>query len=595
MLRTKIVCTIGPASRDPQVLARLIAAGMDVARLNFSHGDHAFHAENIHNLRQASAEAGKAVAILVDLQGPKLRVGALPSEGLTLEEKELVLLSPRADAVAGEVEQDSGAKVIPVQFQRLAEAVEPGYRILLDDGLLELTVEAVQAPDVRCRVLVGGVLTSNKGINLPRAALSIPAITEKDKEDLRFALEHQADWIALSFVRRAQEVLDLKQLIQDLSPFGRLTPVIAKIEKPEALDNIDEIIAAADGIMVARGDLGIEMAPESVPMIQKMIIKKCNQAGVPVITATQMLDSMIRNPRPTRAEASDVANAILDGTDAIMLSGETAVGKYPEQAVRTMRNIAMQAEQVLLANASVTPPKPGRVSLSSAVSHAAVDIANLLNASAILAPTASGATARQLSHLRPISPVIAITPSVAVQHQLALHWGVTPLISRRAENTDEMFQDAIKVALDRELVKAGDIVVITGGSAGAQPGTTDLVKVIRLPRRLACGEGVGTRTVVGRLRKLVGPLSDEVVVRYDEIVVTPQTDRTFVKPLRNAAGLISGESGPDCHSYLLANELGLSAVLGVSNLDELPEGEWVTLSPELGLVVERSDIVPRSK
>lgn len=595
MLRTKIVCTIGPATRDPQMLARLIAAGMDVARLNFSHGDHAFHAENIHNLRQASAEAGKAIAILVDLQGPKLRVGHLPDQGLTLEEGQLTLLTPLAPAVAGEVRPETGALVVPVQFQRLAEAVEPGYRILLDDGLLELTVEAVEGHEVLCRVEVGGVLTSNKGINLPRAALSIPAITEKDKEDLRFALEHQADWIALSFVRRAQEVLELKQLIQELSPFGRLTPVIAKIEKPEALDNIDEIIAAADGIMVARGDLGIEMAPESVPMIQKTIIKKCNQAGMPVITATQMLDSMIRNPRPTRAEASDVANAILDGTDAIMLSGETAVGKYPVQAVRTMYNIALQAEQVLLSRAAVTPPKPGRVSLSSAVSHAAVDIANLLNASAILAPTASGATARQLSHLRPVSPIIAITPSVTVQHQLALHWGVTPLMSRRAQNTDEMFQEALKVALDHNLIKAGDTVVITGGSAGAQPGTTDLVKVIRLPRHLAFGEGVGTRTVTGRLRKLVGPLSDDVQVRYDEIVVTPKTDRSFVKPLRNAAGLISGESGPNSHSYLLATELGLSAVLGVSNLDELRDGEWVTLSPKHGLVVERSDILPRSE
>lgn len=593
MLRTKIVCTIGPATRDPQMLARLIAAGMDVARLNFSHGDHAFHAENFRNIRQAAAEVGKAVAILVDLQGPKLRVGHLPEEGLELQDGQQVVLSSHPNARAGEVRADTGALVVPVQFRRLAEAVEPGYRILLDDGLLELVVEAVEGDEVRCRVQVGGVLTSNKGINLPRAALSIPAITEKDKEDLRFALEHQADWIALSFVRRAEEVLELKRLIHELSPFGRLTPVIAKIEKPEALDNIDAIIAAADGIMVARGDLGIEMAPESVPMIQKAIIKKCNQAGVPVITATQMLDSMIRNPRPTRAEASDVANAILDGTDAIMLSGETAVGKYPVQAVRTMYNIALQAEQVLLAQAAATPPKPGRVSLSSAVSHAAVDIANLVNASAILAPTVSGATARHLSHLRPRSPIVAITPSVTIQHQLALHWGVIPLVSRRAQTTDEMFQDALKLALEQGLIKAGDTVVITGGSAGAQPGTTDLVKLIRLPRHLATGEGVGSRTVMGRLRRLEGPLSPDVQVRYDEIVVTSKTDRTFVEPLRNAAGLISGESGPESHSYLLATELGISAVLGVSNLDALEEGQWVVLSPDAGLVAERSDVTPR--
>ena len=345
LLRTKIVCTIGPASREPEMLADLIEAGMDVARLNFSHGEQAFHAETIARIRAASAAAGKPVAILGDLQGPKLRVGVMQEGGVPLAEGETLVLT--TEHITG------GPGRVPVQYELLPEVVEPGDRILIDDGLLELIVTAVAGPEITTRVVTGGILNSNKGLNLPRAALSIPAITEKDREDLAFAIEQGLDWIALSFVRTAEEVLDLKGYIRTLSAFGHQTPVMAKIEKPEAIQNIDAIIAAADGIMVARGDLGIEMSPEDVPMLQKMIIAKCNARGKPVITATQMLDSMIRNPRPTRAEASDVANAILDGSDAIMLSGETASGKYPLEAVRTMARITAVVEQEQCAKCAV--------------------------------------------------------------------------------------------------------------------------------------------------------------------------------------------------------------------------------------------------
>lgn len=590
MLRTKIVCTIGPASRDLDKLIKLAQAGMDVARLNMSHGDHAYHAETVRLVRQAEAQVGKALAILADLQGPKLRVGQMPADGILLQEGQRVVLTAAADAPAiGETRAD-GVAVLPVQFKSLPQAVGRGYRILLDDGLLELVVEDLDEASVTCRVQTGGLLTSNKGINLPKAYLSIPAITDKDWDDLAFALEQQVDWIALSFVRQPEEVLELKRVILESSPFGRATPVIAKIEKPEAVENIDQIIAVVDGIMVARGDLGIETSPEAVPMMQKMIISKCNQAGVPVITATQMLDSMIRNPRPTRAEASDVANAILDGTDAIMLSGETAVGKYPVQSVLTMARIAQQAEQGL--SGGPNRPATGRSSISRAVCHAAVDTVHTLGASAIIAPTIGGSTARMLSQFRPPCPIVAITPSPAVQHQLALFWGVRPLLSHRSMSTDEVIGDAVKLAWEAKLVHEGEIVVITAGAAGSMPGMTDLIKVHRLPFILARGQGVGAQPVPGRVRHLEAPLSPDVRVSYDEIVVTSGTDRSFVEPLRGAAGLISREGGEQCHSARLARELGLPAVVGVDTLDKLVEGQRVVLHPELGMVVERVDYEP---
>lgn len=481
MPRTKIVCTIGPASREPKMLRQLMLAGMDVARLNFSHGDRPTHAQNIERIRAAAAEVGKtcpersrrAVTILADLQGPKLRVGTMESAGVSLIEGATVTFT--TDDVIGR-----GPEALPVQSDALPRLVSPGNRILLDDGLLELQILSTGETEIHCRVLVGGVLESNKGINLPHTPLDIPAITAKDRQDLAFALAHQVDWIALSFVRAAADVLELKRLIRTLSPTGEPVPVIAKIEKPEALDNIDSIIAAADGIMVARGDLGIEISPEEVPMAQKRIIEKCNREGKPVITATQMLESMIHNPRPTRAEASDVANAILDGTDAIMLSGETSIGAYPAKAVRTMIRIADEVEMrrsQVFACPFLTPEKRPDHTVADAVTHAARETAHDLNAAAIITPTASGYTARLMSRYRPRSPIVAVTPSPVVQRQLVLYWGVTPLLAPRTDNTDEMIAQAVKAAHDHGLVSEGDTVVITAGAAGTTPGTTNLIKV----------------------------------------------------------------------------------------------------------------------
>jgi len=470
MLRTKIVCTIGPASRAPEMLRELMLAGMDVARLNFSHGDQAYHGENIKRIRAAADEVGKPIAILTDLQGPKLRGGEMEGEGVLLASGEEVILTTRP--IVGHPGQ------VPVQYAHLPREVEPGDRILIDDGLLELEVLSAGETDIACRVIAGGLLKSNKGMNLPRASHAIPAITDKDREDLRFVLEQQVDWVALSFVRHSGEVRELKGMIRELSDFGNPVPVVAKIEKPEAVDDIDGIIEAADAIMVARGDLGIETSPEAVPIVQKMIIAKCNAVGKPVITATQMLDSMIRNPRPTRAEASDVANAILDGTDAIMLSGETAVGKYPLESVRTMVRIAQEAERGWMEGLAKPRPLFGpATSTADAVGHAAREMAWDLRAAAIITPTISGHTARLISKYRPHCPIIAVTPSPRVQRQLALYWGIYALLCRRAESTDEIIAGAVRAAQEHGLVKRGDVVVITAGAAGSEPGTTDIIKV----------------------------------------------------------------------------------------------------------------------
>jgi pyruvate kinase len=462
------------------MLRQLIVAGMDVARLNFSHGDHDEHRENVARIRAAAEVVGHPVAILADLQGPKLRVGKMVDGGVALVEGSEAILT--TEPVLG-----SSPDRLPVQYLGLPRWVKPGDLILIDDGLLELHVLSTTRTEVRCRVVTGGVLKTNKGMNLPRTPPDIPSITAKDRADLDFALRQGVDWVALSFVRRADEVLELKRLIAGLSTDSPHVPVMAKIEKPEALENIEAIIDAVDGVMVARGDLGIEIRPEEVPVAQKRIIEASNQAGIPVVTATQMLDSMIRNPRPTRAEASDVANAILDGTDAVMLSGETSIGAYPLSAVKTMVRIANEVEAHCPLDARYPRPYArlfaemagdAPMTIADAVSHAARGAAHDLDAAAIVTPTSSGYTARIMSHHRPRSPIIAVTPDKSVQRQLVMCWGVTPLFAPRTEDTDEMLAHALDAARDRGLVRQGDTVVLTGGAAGSPPGTTNLMRVL---------------------------------------------------------------------------------------------------------------------
>lgn len=587
-MRTKIVCTIGPTSRDPEMLTKLIRAGMNVARLNFSHGTQEFHAENIRRIREAAAALGKPIAILGDLQGPKLRVGIMQEGGVLLATGETLILT---------TEHITGAPGrVPVQYEKLPEVVEAGDRILIDDGLLELVVTDVAGQEITTRVVTGGILNSNKGLNLPRAALSIPAITEKDREDLCFAIEQGIDWIALSFVRTAHEVWDLKRAIRELSAFGHQTPVIAKIEKPEAIDNIDEIIAAVDGIMVARGDLGIEISPEAVPMLQKMIIQKCNAAGKPVITATQMLDSMIRNPRPTRAEASDVANAILDGSDAIMLSGETASGKYPLEAVETMARITVEVESHSLdQRVRLSQNRSTGRTFAEAVAHASVETALDLSARAIVTPTASGSTARIISRFRPPCPIVAVTPNPFTQRELVLFWGVYPLLSHRGATTDEVINDAVEAAQRAGYVGEGDVVVVTGGSVEGGGGTTNLMKVHLIECVLGHGHGLGDRKVIGRVRRLTTPVDPATRLGPDEIIVAPGTDRTFLPILHRAVGLITADADPNAHCRLVALEMGLPAIVGVEGgIEHFTDGQHIVMDTKRGLIYERPPALWRS-
>ncbi len=470
--RTKIVATVGPACESREQLRALLSAGVDVFRLNFSHGEVAQKIEWIETIRELSREQKRAVSILGDLQGPKIRTGLMRNGAQPLEVGQIVSIT------TAEVEGADG--LIPTIYQALPQDVVPGDQILLDDGQLELEVLGVADGQVRCKVKVGGILKDRKGINLPGVKVSAPALTEKDLQDLQFCIEQHVDWLALSFVRTADEVYHLKDLIyQQQSPLK----VIAKIEKPEAVENFDEILTAADGIMVARGDLGVEVPSEKVPLIQKMIIRKCNAQGKPVITATQMLESMIQNPRPTRAETSDVANAILDGTDAVMLSGETAAGLHPQEAVQVMDRVARDVEADLLLRSHRFEPIAavnGYHNLAEAIGQAACRAAESVNAAAILAFTQTGSTAALVAKYRPALPILAVTPTTLVRRQLALYGGVRSLKVPIQGSTEAQIASVEAAVLESGLLKKGDVVVITMGSPMSTPGTTNLLKVHRL-------------------------------------------------------------------------------------------------------------------
>jgi pyruvate kinase len=461
--RTKILATIGPASGDRARLAALVDAGMDAARLNFSHATHDQHRAWADLIRNAADDAGRPLALVADLQGPKLRVGDLERPSLVSRGEEVVI-------AAEEAARDGD---LPVSPAVIGEVLRAGNDVLIDDGLVRLRVEEVEDGRARCAVVVGGVISSHKGVNLPGVALPIPSLTPKDRSDLELALELEVDYVALSFVRRAEDVRELRQLIEQT---GSHAEVIAKIEKSEAVDVLDEILAATDAIMVARGDLGVEIGPASVPLLQKRIILRSLELGKPVITATQMLESMIEHAEPTRAEASDVANAVLDGSSALMLSGETAVGAYPIEAVSYMDRIARAVEPSLGYRHQM--PDPGEeTTVGRAMSNAACDLAEALGARAILVPTATGKTASAVARLRPRRPIVGLTHNRYALQQMALEWGVIPVLLPEAENVQELWDQAIAAARDAGLVDAGDRMVITAGTSVNIPGTTNLIKV----------------------------------------------------------------------------------------------------------------------
>lgn len=478
---TKVVCTIGPASEAPQQLSRLLDAGMDVARLNLSHGTLDEHRQRIRSLRELSRDRLRPLAIMLDIQGPKIRLGEFPGQVTLVRGSEVVLTGVPARSPGPDRPLRLPDDPLPVALPELADVLEPGTVVYLDDGQVELAVEAVDRAGgrVRCRVVAPGTVRARKGVALPGVRLKLPALTEVDTVHLQFAAEMDVDLVAASFVRRAEHVEAVRATLARFG--GEAIPVIAKIESAEGLEHIHDIVAASDGVMVARGDLGVDIALEEVPMAQKAIIRACNAAGKPVITATQMLESMVHNPSPTRAEVADVANAIMDGTDAVMLSGETAVGKYPVEAVQVMARIALAVERSYDYTRWLAVTDGDVASVAQAISHATCHTATELGVAAILCSTQSGSTARMVARFRPRAPIVAATPNAAVARRLALVWGVLAVVVPRAENIDRMLDVALEAARRTGLVGSGDRVTITAGVKTDVPGSTNLLQVYEVP------------------------------------------------------------------------------------------------------------------
>ncbi|MBB6672768.1 pyruvate kinase [Cohnella nanjingensis] len=467
MRKTKIVCTMGPACESVEVLKRMIGAGMNVARLNMAHGELEDHSGRMTRIREAAREMNALVAILMDIKGPEVRIGKLAEPGELKAGERLTLTT---ETIVGNAER------ISVNYAELPLVVKPGNRILIDDGLIELTVESVDRTEIVCRIVNGGTIKSNKGVNLPGIRTTLPGVTERDIMHIKFGVREKVDIIAPSFVRRAEDILQIRGMLEELGA-GHIQ-IISKIENEEGVDNLDAIIEASDGIMVARGDLGVEIPVEEVPMIQREMIEKCNLAGKPVIVATHMLDSMQVNPRPTRAEVSDVANAVLQGTDAIMLSGETAAGKYPVESIETMANIAVKAESMLDYGEQFRKRSQRQPStVTEVISQSVVSASLELDAKAILTPTESGFTARMVSKYRPKAPVVAIASDDNVLQRLCLLWGVIPVKGEKAESTDDVFASAVRNGRKTGLLAAGDHVVISAGTPIGKAGATNLIKI----------------------------------------------------------------------------------------------------------------------
>jgi pyruvate kinase len=576
MRKTKIVCTIGPASESKENLKKLILAGMNVARLNFSHGDFVEHGERIKNIKEVREELGKTVAILLDTKGPEIRLGKLQEEPIELVQGDKLVLT--TEEILGDRDR------MPVSYKQLPQDVRIGSTILIDDGLIGLTVESIDGSEIHCRIINGGPMKSRKGVNVPGVRINLPGITEKDTADIRFGIEQGVDFIAASFVRKASDVLEIRAILDEVQ--AHQIHIIAKIENQEGVQNLAEILEVSDGLMVARGDLGVEIPAEEVPLVQKRMIEMCNRVGKPVITATQMLDSMQRMPRPTRAEASDVANAIFDGTDATMLSGETAAGKYPVESVLTMARIAERAESALAhreiflrqANAQQT-------SVTEAISQAVANSALDLNAKAIITPTETGYTARMVSKYRPKAPIIAVTQDEAVMRRLNLVFGVFPIKGKDAANTDELFDHSIAAAQASGLVTVGDLVVITAGIPVGRSGSTNLIKVHQIGHLIARGQGIGSQIVSGPVVIAKSPKEAADKMKTGAILVASSTSKDYVPAIERAAAIVTESGGITSHAAVVGLSLGKPVVVGVKQATELlQDGMNVTIFTELGMI-----------
>jgi len=576
MRKTKIICTLGPATEDENILRQLMVEGMNVARFNFSHGNHEQHGKTLAKLMRLREELNLPIASLLDTKGPEIRIGRFKDGRVQLNAGQQFVLS--INDVTGTNE------MVSVSYKNLIKDIEKGITILLDDGLIALEVMRTTSTDIICTVINDGVISDNKGVNIPGVALSMPYISPKDHDDIIFGIEHGFDFIAASFVRTADDILQIRKILQEKD--CNSINIISKIENMQGVDNIDEIIRVSDGIMIARGDMGVEIPLEDVPVLQKMIIKKVCNAGKQVITATQMLDSMIKNPRPTRAEATDVANAIYDNTSAIMLSGETAAGLYPIEALKTMVKIAIKAEEDIDYRARLNYRENNhRPDVTDAISHATCTSARDLDAAAIITVTKSGRTARMISKNRPDCPIVGCSTYEHICRQLNLSWGVTPLLIEEKEDTDDLFEHAVDIALKNGLVSQGELVVITAGVPLGISGTTNIIKVHVAGHVLLTGKSISKKSATGSL--LVCHCVEELEANFKQgdIVVLPYTNNEMVPQLKKASGIIVEEEGPNSHAAIVGLSLDIPVVLGAKHATKiLKSGAVVRIEGESGMV-----------
>ena len=577
MRKTKIICTLGPATDNGDILRQLMLGGMNVCRFNFSHGDHPSHKKRLDAVIALREELGLPIATLLDTKGPEIRTGTFEPSKVELVQGQKFTLTTK-DIVGS-------SNISSISFAGLPKDVKQGQRILIDDGLIELTVDSVTETEIFCTVVNGGTVSNNKGINVPGVRLSMPYLSERDISDIMFGVQCDYDFIAASFVRSADDVMQIRALLDKLH--CNTIKIISKIENAEGVQNIDEILRVSDGIMVARGDLGVEIPLQEIPIIQKKLIDQAYKAGKMVITATQMLDSMMKNPRPTRAESTDVANAIYDGTSAIMLSGETAAGKYPVESLLTMAKIAERTESDInyAGGFKSTIGKLENDDVTGAISHATVTTAIDLNAKAIITVTKGGGTARQISKHRPPCPIIGCTPDKKVMRQLNLSWGVTPLLIPEKQSTDELFDCSAKAAEQAGLIQSGDLTVITAGVPIGVSGTTNLLKVHLTGNILVSGKGIGDGKVCSKM--CVAKTEEQIAEEFDngDIIVVPQTSNRLLPFMRKARAIVTESAGMNTHAAIVGMTLGIPVLTGCKNAtDILKNGTTVVVDAEKGIV-----------
>lgn len=577
MRKTKIICTLGPAVEDENIMRKLAVEGMDIARLNFSHGSHEEHLKRVNTLKKIREEIKRPIALLLDTKGPEIRLGKFENGGVELQVDDLFTLTTKE--CIGNKERAS------ITYANLPKVIKKYDRILLDDGLIELTVMDIDKTDIVCRVMNGGIIKNNKSVNIPGVKLNIPYLSEKDKEDILFAIEHDLDYIAASFTRNAADIIAVRNFLEKNG--GNDIQIIAKIENGEGVENIDEILMASDGIMVARGDMGVEIDYNELPRLQKLLIKKAVFHGKKAITATQMLDSMISKPRPTRAEISDVANAIYDGTSAIMLSGETSIGKYPVESVRIMAKIAESTESAIHYKKRFRQMElnDNITNVTNAISHATCTTALDLDASAIITVTKTGTTARMISKYRPECPIVGCTPSEKVYRQLNMSWGVVPMLIEEKKNSDELFKHAVDTAAEAGIVKNGDLVVLTGGFPIGIPGMTNIMKVDIVGNILIRGTGINQRCETGTL--CVCKNEEEALSKFNggEILVIPNTSNKIMSLLKRAKGIITEEGDPSSHAAIVGLSLDIPVICGAKHACSILRGGiTVTIDAASGMV-----------